>query len=514
MNKVVVVLAEKPSVAKSIATALNANERKGGFFMWKGYIVTWCLGHLLELAAPDAYGKQYAEWRYEDLPIIPETWLQIPAKDKAEQLKIVTDLLNRSDVDCVVNACDSGREGELIFRHVYNHAACGKKTKRLWISSLEEAAIKAGFANMNDGVEYDSLYAAAACREQEDWLVGLNCTRAMSVLYNATLTTGRVQSPTLAMLVKREADIDSFVKESFYTPMIDVGTFNASGERMADRQAAEKVRAACDGKTAVVRSVEKQKKTAAPPKLFDLTMLQREANRLFGFTAQQTLDYAQALYEKTLLSYPRSDSKYLTSDMRGTADALVECIQKDMERKDGADFTPDIDRLIDDSKVSDHHAIIPTAAIMAANLPSLPSGELSLLNLVACRLLCAVAPAHVYEAVLVMMDCEGYAFSAKGKTVISDGWKENDFKYKDSLKNRPEPDDGEDDNAVLPELPKGHTFDGVVASIKEGFTAPQKHYTEDTLLPGWRTRALRICPTTPSAKVLGRQPPEPQSSKS
>ena len=502
MNKVVV-LAEKPSVAKSIAAVLKADERKGGFFIGNGYIVTWCLGHLLELAAPDAYGKQYAKWRYEDLPIIPETWLQIPAKEKSEQLKIVIDLINRSDVDCIVNACDSGREGELIFRHVFNHADSGKKIKRLWISSLEEAAIKAGFANMKDGSEYDNLYAAASCRERADWLVGLNCTRAMSVIYNATLNAGRVQSPTLAMLVKREADIDSFVKEPFYTPMIDVSAFNASGERTADKQTAEMVRAASDGKPAVVRSVEKQKKTVAPPKLFDLTMLQREANRLFGFTAQQTLDYAQSLYEKTLFSYPRSDSKFLTSDIRGSVSSLVEWIQADMERKDGADFMPNIDRLIDDGKVSDHHAIIPTSAIMTVNIPSLPSGEQCLLNLVACRLLCAAAPAHVYEAVVVTIDCEGYIFAAKGKTVISEGWKEIDFKYKDSLKNRPEPEEGEEDSAALPELSKGHTFDNVAASVKEGFTTPQKHYTEDTLLSGMENAGAEDMPDDAERKGLG-----------
>jgi DNA topoisomerase-3 len=347
---------------------------------------------------------------------------------------------------------------------------------------------------MKDGKEYDSLHSAASCRERADWLVGLNFTRAFSVLYGATLNTGRVQSPTLAMLVRREAGIDSFVKEPFYTPLIDVDVLVASGDRQKDKQAAETVRAACDGKTAVVRSVERQKKTAAPPKLFDLTLLQREANRLFGFTAQQTLDYAQALYEKALLSYPRSDSKYLTSDMREPVLALVEWIQNNAGNKDSAGFVPDIGRLIDDSKVSDHHAIVPTAAFMKADLSALTVGEADLLSLVACRLLCAVAPAHAYEAVDVALDCEGHLFVAKGKTVIADGWKEIDRSYRDSLKTKPEPDSGEDDAADLPALSKSQSFDGIKATVKEGSTTPPKRYTEDTLLSGMETAGAEDAP--------------------
>ena len=501
--KTTLVITEKPSAARSIASALGADKKRNGYIEGDDILISWCAGHLLELAAPDAYGKQYAKWRYEDLPIIPEKWLHIPLKGKEAQLQILTALMNRPDVGVIVNACDSGREGELIFRHVYSHAGCTKKTMRLWISSLENAAIKAGFANMKDGKDYDDFHAAALCRERADWLVGLNCTRGFSVLYGATLNTGRVQSPTLAMLVRRESGIDSFVKEPFYTPMIDMDVFTASGDRLKDKQAAEAVRAVCDGKPAVVRSVEQQKKTAAPPKLFDLTSLQREANRLFGFTAQQTLDYAQSLYEKALLSYPRSDSKYLTQDMRDTVKSLVEWIQKDMGYKDGAGFTPDIDRLIDDKKVSDHHAIIPTAAVMTADLPSLPSGEVDLLNLVALRLLCAAAPAHVYEAVTVTLDCEGHSFVAKGKTVISDGWKEAERIYKDSLRTKPEADDGDEDEAALPGLSKGRTFDSVKAIVKEGTTTPPKRYTEDTLLSGMETAGAEDAPDDVERKGLG-----------
>jgi len=369
------ILAEKPSVAKSIAAVLGANERKDGFFITphergagNGYIVSWCAGHLLELAAPDAYGKQYGKWRFEDLPIIPDEWKYTPVNGKDVHLKKLTALLNRDDVDHVINACDAGREGENIFRHVYDYARCGKRTQRLWISSMEENAIKTGFANLKDGKGYDNLYAAASSRERADWLVGLNLTRAMSVLYGATLNTGRAQSPTLAMLVRREAEISAFVKELFYTPYIEFDSFIAFGERMADRQAADSISDVCDGRSAIVQSIERQKKNVTPPKLFDLTTLQREANRLFGFTAQQTLDYAQSLYEKALLSYPRSDSKYLTSDMHGTAATLVEWLQKDMSYQNGADFVPDIDRLIDDAKVSYHHAINLTSAVMKTDL--------------------------------------------------------------------------------------------------------------------------------------------------
>jgi len=345
------ILTEKPSAARSIASALGADKKRKGYIEGENILISWCAGHLLELAAPDAYGKQYAKWRYEDLPVIPDKWLHIPVEAKSEQLKIIKELMNRSDVDCIVNACDAGREGELIFALVYEYAKCGKPAKRLWISSLENTAIKVGFDNLKDGCDYDNLCAAASCRERADWLVGLNCTRAFSVLYGATLNTGRVQSPTLAMLVRREADISAFVKEPFYTPVISCNGFTASSDRQKDRQAAETVRAACDGSTAAVNSVERQQKTVFPPLLFDLTMLQREANRLFGFTAQQTLDYAQTLYEKTLLSYPRSDSKYLTSDMGGTAGMLLDFLRGQAEYVGVFDFTPDIDRLIDDSNV-------------------------------------------------------------------------------------------------------------------------------------------------------------------
>ena len=495
------VLAEKPSVAKSIAAVLEANERKDGFFIGSGYIVSWCFGHLLELAAPDAYG-QFAKWRYEDLPIVPHEWKHVPAKDKAAQLKILKDLMNRADVDCIVNACDAGREGELIFQLVYEYAICCKPMKRLWISSMEDAAITAGFSSLKDGAECDGLYAAASCRERADWLVGLNITRLMSVLYGTVLNTGRVQSPTLAMLVKREADISAFVKELFYMPTLDLNGFAANGGKFDDRAGAEAIAAACNGQSAVVTEVERQQKTAAPPKLFDLTTLQREANRLFGFTAQQTLDYAQSLYEKKLTTYPRTDSRYLTSDMADRIDKLVNLAAMRLSIIK-VPLTVNKGAVVNDAKVSDHHAIIPTEAMLKTDLSSLPSGERSILDMVIVRLICATAPKHVYEAVTVKFDCAGNSFTAKGKTVIDDGWKAHDNAYRATLKAAALDDEDSDGTSELPELSKGQTFDSVTVTVKEGATAPPKHYTEDTLLSAMENAGAEDMPDDAERKGLG-----------
>lgn len=496
------VIAEKPSVARSIAAVLNASQRQNGFVQGNGYIVSWCAGHLLELAAPEEYSEQYAKWRYADLPIIPGEWRHIASKDKAAQLKIVAGLMKRADVERVINACDAGREGELIFRHVYEHAKCKKPIMRLWISSMEDAAIRAGFDNLKNGAAYDNLHAAASCRERADWLVGLNATRLFSVLYGTVLNTGRVQSPTLAMLVKRESDIAAFVKELFYMPVITFGDYSASGNKLKDRQEAEAIRAACDGKTANLRSVERQKKTSAPPKLYDLTTLQREANRLFGFTAQETLDYAQSLYEKKLLTYPRTDSRYLTGDMRDSAGAMVMWLQLNMPYSAGISFAPDVERLVNDAKVTDHHAIIPTDEIAKTDLTTLPSGERDILNLAAVRLLCAAAPVHSFEAVAAILECGAHSFTAKGKTVIADGWKTIDAAFKVSLKTKLDSEDSEDDNA-MPELSDGQTFDGVTVYVKEGATSPPKHFTEDTLLMGMETAGAEDMPDDAERKGLG-----------
>jgi len=473
------VICEKPSQAQGIAAAIGANERKGGFFIGNGYIVAYCFGHLLELAPPDAYGD-FAKWRYADLPIVPQDWKHIPTKDKAAQLNTLKELMSRADVDCIINACDAGREGELIFRLVYDHAKSKKPLKRLWISSMEDAAILSGFKNLKDGAEYDTLYAAASCRERADWLVGLNCTRLFTVLYGTVLNTGRVQSPTLAMLVKRESDISAFVKEPFYTPTIDLSTFTAGGERHKERAEADVIADACNGKTATVKEVERVKKTVAPPKLYDLTSLQRDANRLLGYTAQQTLDYVQSLYDKKIVSYPRTDAKFITDDMRDTVSQII----------GDTDFEPDIDRIV--GKVTDHHAIIPTLESRNADASALPSGEREVFDLVCKRLIAAVSPKHVYEAVTVTLDCEGKTFTAKGKTVITPGWKT-------------QPDDSEDgeDESELPGLSKGQTFDGVTVFVKEGATTPPKHFTEDTLLSSMESAGAEDMPDDAERKGLG-----------
>ena len=388
------VIAEKPSVAMSLAAVLGANEKKDGYMEGGGYMVSWCVGHLLELAQPEAYGEQYARWRYGDLPLLPETWKYEVPKDKKKQLDLLCRLMKDKRVDSVVCATDAGREGELIFRLVYQYAGCKKLMERLWISSLEDAAILDGFEHLRPGSDYDKLYDAAVCRAGADWLVGINATRLFSVLYGVTLNVGRVMSPTLALLVQREADIQAFTSKPFYVPEIACGGFTASGEKLSGKNEAEKIRMDCDGQAASVLSVEKQVKTVQPPRLYDLTTLQRECNRIYGYTAQQTLDYVQSLYEKKLATYPRTDSQYLTEDMQATAASLVLWLRDHMPFGKGCAGEPDINRVTDGNKVTDHHAIIPTVEIARTDLSELPSGERDVLTLIAARLLSATAQAH------------------------------------------------------------------------------------------------------------------------
>jgi DNA topoisomerase-3 len=504
MNQLII--CEKPSVARSIADVLGAHQKREGYIEGNGHLVTYCFGHLLELAAPDAYDEKYRKWNYADLPIAPQKWLHVPAKDKAAQLKILMELLNRADVERVVNGCDAGREGELIFRNVYEYAKSKLPVKRLWISSMEEKAIRAGFDSLKDGAEYDGLYAAASCRERADWAVGYSCTRLFSILYGKTLSVGRVQSPTLAMLVKREADIAAFTPEPFYTPVIDCGVA-ASGERLKDKAAAETIRAACDGHSAVVADVKRRQKTAAPPKIYDLTTLQREANRIFGYTAQQTLDCAQSLYEKALISYPRTDSRYLTGDMESGLPSLVNLAAMTLPFV-RVPLDVNAAAVIDDARVSDHHAIIPTPG--ARKTESLPSGERDILNMIVLRLICATSLPHVYEETEATLECGGHSFTAKGRTVIEDGWKAYEAAFRALLKNKPDDesgnedeDEGNDGDAELPELSKGLTFESVAVSIKEGFTSPPKQHTEDTLLAAMENAGADDMPDDAERKGLG-----------
>lgn len=496
------VIAEKPSVAMSLAAVLGATERKDGYLEGSGYLVSWCVGHLLELAQPEAYKEQYAKWRYEDLPILPENWKYEVPKDKKTQLALLCRLMKEKRVDSVVCATDAGREGELIFRLVYEYAGCNKPMERLWISSMEDAAIREGFDRLRPGSDYDKLYDAAVCRAGADWLIGINATRLFSVLYGVTLNVGRVMSPTLALLVQRESDIESFSSKPFYVPEITCGGFTASGEKMTERSEAEKIRMDCDHNSAFVRSVEKQVKTIQPPRLYDLTTLQRECNRIYGYTAQQTLDYVQSLYEKKLATYPRTDSQYLTKDMQATAASLILWLRDNMPFGKGCAGEPDIDRVTDDSKVTDHHAIIPTVEIARTDLTELPSGERDVLTLLAVRLLCATTQAHRFETVTAMLDCQGHTFTAKGKTILQSGWKEVERIHRMSIR-QSETEHRENEDAALPVLKEGQTFETVSASLREGKTSPPKHYTEDTLLSAMENAGAEDMPDDAERKGLG-----------
>ena len=496
------VIAEKPSVAMSLAAVLGATERKDGYLEGSGYLVSWCVGHLLELAQPEAYKEQYAKWRYEDLPILPENWKYEVPKDKKTQLALLCRLMKDKRVDSVVCATDAGREGELIFRLVYEYAGCNKPMERLWISSMEDAAIREGFDRLRPGSDYDKLYDAAVCRAGADWLIGINATRLFSVLYGVTLNVGRVMSPTLALLVQRESDIESFISKPFYVPEITCGGFTASGEKMTERSEAEKIRMDCDHNSAFVRSVEKQVKTIQPPRLYDLTTLQRECNRIYGYTAQQTLDYVQSLYEKKLATYPRTDSQYLTKDMQATAASLILWLRDNMPFGKGCAGEPDIDRVTDDSKVTDHHAIIPTVEIARTDLSELPSGERDVLTLLAVRLLCATTQANRFEAVTAILDCQGHTFTAKGKTILQSGWKEVERIHRMSIR-QSETERRENEDAALPVLKEGQTFETVSASLREGKTSPPKHYTEDTLLSAMENAGAEDMPDDAERKGLG-----------
>ena len=496
------VIAEKPSVAQAIAAVLGAQEREDGYIRGKDWIVTWCVGHLVELAQAAVYEERFAKWRLEDLPILPERWRYAAAQGKKKQLDILRRLLNDKSVDIVICATDAGREGELIFRLVYDFCKCTKPVQRLWTSSMEDSAIRDGFEKLRPSADYDSLYRAALCRSQADWLVGINATRLFSCLYGVTLNVGRVQTPTLALLVEREAAIAAFVKTPFYTPVLGLTGFTVLGEKMEDRAAADAIRSVCNGKDAAVREIKRQDKNTAPPKLYDLTTLQREANRLFGYTAQQTLDYTQSLYEKKLCTYPRTDSRFLTEDMAPGLPALVFAVAGNLA------FLPAVlplpvnaDQVVNNGKVSDHHAIIPTPTMAAANLDGLPAGERNILHLMAVRLLCAVGEKHSHAETAVTVECAGHLFTAKGSTVLREGWKAAEQAFRATLKEKPQENDADD--ASLPELSEGQVFSSVAASVREGFSSPPKHFTEDTLLSAMESAGSDDAPEDAELKGLG-----------
>ena len=475
------VIAEKPSVAQSIAAVLGAKEKKDGYMEGGGYLVSWCVGHLIGLAQADAYGEQYKKWSYEALPILPHDWQYTVAADKGKQFKILKDLMHLADVSEVVNACDAGREGELIFRFVYEVAKCNKPMRRLWISSMEDDAIRQGFASLKDGNEYDALFASALCRAKADWIIGINATRLFSCLYGKTLNVGRVQTPTLKMLADRDAAITSFQKEKYYHVRLALDGAEAASGKLPASEEAETLKTACETSQAVCVSVAKEKKTAAPPKLFDLTSLQREANKIYGYTAKQTLDLAQALYEKRLLTYPRTDSQFLTDDMGDTAMNTAALLCGKLPFMAGADFTPQIARTLDSKKVSDHHAIIPTMEIAKTDLSALPESERNILTLAGARLLFAAAEPHTFEAVTAVFSCADTEFTVRGKTVLCAGWKDLERRYRATLKAKPDPEDGDGEN-TLPPFAEGQTFERPAARVTEHDTTPPKPHTEASLL--------------------------------
>ena len=476
------VIAEKPSVARSIAEVIGASEISDGYMEGNGYIVSWCVGHLVELAQPESYGEQWKKWTYESLPVKPEKWQYEVKSDTKAQYDILYQLMHRKDVSAMICGTDAGREGELIFRLVYEMAGCDKPIKRLWISSMEESAIREGFENLQPGSDYDNLYHSALCRQEADWLVGINGTRLFTVLYGGkVLKVGRVQTPTLAMLVDREAKIMNFQKETYYMAHILMDGIDAATGRIDDKKKADGIVGACRNGQALTTSVVKEEKAAMPPKLYDLTTLQRDANRLFGFTAKQTLEYTQSLYEKKLATYPRTDSQFLSDDMGQTAEGVIEAVFSSLMFEENKASSPDIKRILNSKKVTDHHAIIPTMEIAKADLAALPETERKILSLVANRLLCATGEKHLYETVKAEFSCGGHTFAVSGKSVTHNGWKSFEDAFKRSFKISGNQEE-EKEEKKLPELSEGQAFDGVQTKVSEHFTSPPKHFTEDLLL--------------------------------
>ena len=493
------IIAEKRSVAASIASALGAASRADGFYEGNNLLVSWCVGHLVSPIDAAGYDPRFRKWHFEDLPILPEPFRYVLAPGKEAAFENLRALMGRPDVNTIVNACDAGREGELIFRLVYEMAGCHKPVQRLWISSMEDNAIRDGFSDLRPGADYEALYQSALCRQKADWLVGINATRLFSVLYHRTLNVGRVQTPTLAMLVERERKIFQFQKEKYYVLRLEVNGAEAVSEKITDSTEAERAAAACKGAVATCTSVTREQKREQPPKLYDLTTLQREANRLLGYTAKQTLDYAQSLYEKKLLTYPRTDSRYLTSDMAETASCVIHLAAKLPPFDSCSNFFPLVEAMISDKNVSDHHAIIPTMELEKADVHALPVGERNLLLLVCCKLLCAAAESYVYEAVTTTLDCGGQFFTAKGKRILSEGWQEIDRIFRASLKETPM----DKDSSTFPNFTEGQVLDNAEVSVAERFTQPPKPYTEDTLLSAMENAGKEDIPEDAERKGLG-----------
>ena len=491
------IVGEKPSVAQAIGKALGITKRCDGYLEGEEFLVSWCVGHLVELAPPGSYDPKLVKWSKADLPILPKAWQYLVSPSTQKQFEVLRSLMVRPDVDQLVCATDAGREGELIFRLVYHQCGCKKPFTRLWISSMEDAAIREGFNHLKPSTEYDALFKAALCRERADWLVGINATRLFSCLYGQPLNVGRVMTPTLAMTVSREAAIDAFRPEPFYLIQLRTGGYMASSERFKDKTQAEALLAECrKASEAVLQKNERKEKTERPPALYDLTSLQRDANRLLGYSAQQTLDYTQALYEKKLVTYPRTDSRYLTEDMEPGLPDLV--------RQTAAHFGVigeipiHAGQVINSKKVSDHHAILPTRSMAKADLSSLPAGEASVLRLIAARLLAAVGVPYRYAETTVQMECAGTVFTAKGKAVLVEGWKAVEQAV---LGNAAEKD--KEKLELLPEVQGQETLPILDAQLKEGQTSPPKPYTEDTLLSAMETAGKERMPEEAERRGIG-----------
>ena len=479
------IIAEKPSVAQSIAKVVRATKRNDGYIEGNNVIVSWCVGHLIQLSSPEAYDPKYKKWVKEDLPIIPQKFKWEVSPSTKKQFYILKELMHRQDVDEIVCATDAGREGELIFRLVYNHAKCKKPFSRLWISSMEDKAIAEGLKNLKKGSDYNNLYYAAVCRARADWLVGMNATRLYTTQYHARLVIGRVQTPTLAILVNRQKKITNFVPQKYYNAHLYC-TPELEGiiEKIKNDKEAKKIRDTCNGKKATVTSVEKKEKKTAPPQLFDLTTLQRECNRYFGYSAQKTLDLTQSLYEKKLVTYPRTESRFITDDMEQTAEEMINIVHNVFGFV--APDNPDVKRIINNAKVSDHHALLPTEQIKNQNIGELPQDEINVLMIIANQLLCATGSTMKYETTEIHIDCEGYDFVAKGKVIIEPGWKKIEDDYKSKIKKK-QTNKKEKEDKILPKVEKNDTFEPVTCDLTDHFTTPPKHYTEDTLLSAMET---------------------------
>ena len=491
------VVAEKPSVAMSYAKVLGATSRKDGYLEGNSYLVSWCVGHLVELAPPNVYDAKYVKWSIADLPILPQKWQYLVSASTKKQFGILQKLMQRPDVDSVICATDAGREGELIFRLVYQQAGCKKPFSRLWLSSMEETAIREGFQKLKPSTEYDALYNAALCRERADWMVGINASRLFSCLYGQPLAVGRVMTPVLAMTVVREAAIAAFVPEKFYTVDLELTSgCTASSKRFAQKEDAERLLSKCrkEGR-ATVQKMERKEKSESPPQLYDLTALQRDANRLLGFTAQQTLDYAQSLYEKRLITYPRTDSRFLTEDMAASLPGLVTDTGRAFAVEEP--FPIHVQQVINGSKVTDHHALLPTKSMANADLAALPAGERNVLRLIAARLLCAVGEPYCYAETTLTTICAGEEFTAKGKVVLSEGWKAVERKMLGELLGK------QKEPAVLPDVQEQSRCSVSGAELKEGQTSPPKHFTEDLLLHAMETASADSMPEGVERQGIG-----------